>query len=152
MSIPSNVILGELILKNLPDGFCFTDAKDFVAQLPNLLGVEIPGTVTNVVVSNVEPTSSQTTALWVRLSNSGSFLGLYVFASAQWHQVYPIQDSHVNQIFWLTSDDASVPEGFQKVTLASTDVPPDTIPFIMSQYVQDSGGNDIYFAATYVGF
>lgn len=153
MSIPSNIVRGKLVLQSLPDGFCFTDAKDFISQLPALLGVEIPGEVTNVVVSNVQPNSSQTTSVWVRIGNSGGFVGLYVFSAGQWQQIYPVQTTQVNQIFWLTSEDGSVPPGFQKVDVTSTDVPSNIIAGLMAQYIQDPSATfDQYYAATFIGF
>ena len=83
MSDTSNVTRAEIVLKGLPDLNCFTSWQEFLQALPDLLGVLIPSDITNVVVSNVQPTSSQTFDVWFRLSNSGSFIGIIYFLKAR---------------------------------------------------------------------
>ena len=103
MSTPTNVAIGELFVKDIPELACFTTFAELLQALPQYLGVEVPNSITNVVVSNTQPNSSQTTSLWIRISNSGNFLGMYVFAGATWNQIYPVP----NQMFRIISTSSS---------------------------------------------
>lgn len=107
-------VLGELILKALPELQCYTNFTEFLKALPSIYAVEVPATVTNVIVSNAQPTSSQTTSVWIRLSNSGLVLGIYVFSSGQWIQISPAP----NQIIWVYGDSAAPPAGYMTTTQA----------------------------------
>jgi len=149
MSTPSFITKGKLVLQNLPDLFCFTDAKDFLTQLPNLLGVEVPADITNVIVSNTQPLDSQTTDVWFRISNSGSFMGIYVFSQGQWRAVFP----YPNGVYWMYGDSRTVPEGYALIDSSNAAVAPAVTASLMTQYVPDPGNTYfLYFAVTYVGF
>lgn len=111
----TDIVRANIVLTGLPDTKCFTSWQDFIQDLPNILAAEVPSSVSNVVVSNVQPNSSQTTSVWFRTSNSGSFIGIYVFAQGEWHQIYPVNvDTGVptTQIFWLYGDSANPPAGW----------------------------------------
>lgn len=112
MSVPSDVVKGDLVVTNLPDLACFSTFAEFLAALPDFVSVEIPNSVTNVVVSNVQPTDSQTSYLWIRLTNSGAFLGLFVFSNGLWRQIYPVP----NQLFRVYGLSNDIPDGFQLAT------------------------------------
>lgn len=112
----STVTRAPIVLTGLSDTFCFTSMQDFVQQLPNIIAAEVPGSVTNVVVSNIQPSDSQTTNIWFRLSNSGSFLSINVFSAGAWHPIYPVNvdtsPEPTLQIFWLQGDPANPPPGW----------------------------------------
>lgn len=153
MPVPSDVVKGKLVLTGLPDLFCYKDVREMIASLPQLLGVEVSASVTNVIVSNVQPTSSNTTSLWVRISNSGGFMGFYVFSAGAWQSIYPIFDEVHAQIQWFSSFDGSVPAGWTKITVTTTEIPASLVPALMAQYVLDPTSSfDIYFAAFFSGF
>lgn len=82
-------VLGNLVIKNLPDTVCFESFTQLLEDLPNYMGVQIPTSVTNIVISVAEPTSSQRNNLWFRLDNAGNFQGLYVYSGGVWTQVFP---------------------------------------------------------------
>jgi hypothetical protein len=151
MSTPSNLVRGSLVVQNLPELFCFQDARELIQSLPSLLGVEIPDSISNVIVSNTQPTDSQTAALWIRLANSGSFLGLYVFSQGQWRPILPVNTDTTLQIFWFSSDTGDVPAGFTKIESGTPGLPVAVKTALIAQYVT-SGSVDLYFAAIFTGF
>lgn len=111
----TDVTRAPIVVTGLLDTKCFTTWQDFIKDLPDLIAAEVPNSITNVIISNVQPSSSQTTSIWFRLSNDGSFLGLYVFSAGAWHQIYPVNvDTPVvtTQIFWLFGDSSQPPAGF----------------------------------------
>ena len=79
MSSAQNVRV-DLVLKNLPDIACFESPLDWFKAIPDYIGGQVSSSVSNVVVSNVQPTDSQTTSVWFRVNNAGSFVGIYVFS------------------------------------------------------------------------
>lgn len=85
------IIPNSLKLIGNPDLECFTTFKEFVAAIPSMFGVDVPNTITNVVVSNIQPTDTQRTAVWFRMSNGGSFIGIYLFTEGAWRQVFPVE-------------------------------------------------------------
>jgi len=154
MAIPSNTIKIPLVLTGLPDVKCFTSWQDALQSLPDFLSGELSATdLTNVVVSNVEPSSSQTTSVWFRLSNAGGFIGLYVFSAGAWQQIYPVNvDTPVvtNQIFWFFGDSAQPPAGWtntEDYTGLSAAVKAD----LFAQWVNE-GGIYTKYSAVFTGF
>lgn len=108
-------VIGELVLKSLPELQCFTNFMDFLKALPSLYSVVVPATVTNVIVSNSQPTSSQTTSVWVRMSASNAFLGFYVFSGGKWIQVSPAPQ----EVIWMYGDSSAPPDGYKTTDDAS---------------------------------
>lgn len=156
MFTPENVVNAELVVKNIPEQACFTNFVDFVKALPQYLGVEVPASVTNVVVSNIQPSSSQTTSLWIRLDNSGSFIGIYVFSGGTWRNIYPISaisgDVAV-QIQWFYSATGNPPPGWTFIDVGDPLLPASVVTALLAQYVQEPGGTyAYYFAAYFSGF
>lgn len=151
MSTPTNIVRGNLVVQNLPELFCFQDARQLIEQLPLLLGVEIPDFITNVIVSNTQPTDSQTAALWIRLANSGGFLGIYVFSQGRWRPILPVNDGNTLQVYWLTSSDGVVPDGFTRIEAGTPGVSPTVIAALTPQYVS-FGTAIVYYAAIFTGY
>lgn len=149
MSNPANITIGSLVVKNLPDLFCFKDARDLISQMPTILGVEVPNSVSNVVVSNEEPSSSQTTSVWFRISNSGGFIGIYVFSQGKWQLIFPTP----NGIFWMYGDSTDIPEGYMLVDASNPAVDPVISAALVATYIDDPTVTFyIYFAVTWIGF
>ena len=86
----ADTISGSLKLADLPDLFCFTSWPEFLKALPDLLTVEIPAGLTNVVITNVQPNDTQRDFVWFRMSNGGSFIGIYLFSAGKWTQFFPV--------------------------------------------------------------
>lgn len=149
---PENVVSGALVVQGIPENACFTSFTDLLKALPTYLGVQIPASVTNVIVSNVQPSSSQTTSIWFRYSNAGSFLGIYVFSQGEWHNIYPINDGNQFQIQTFVSLDGTVPEGWTKVAAGDPNLPGPVVTSITSQDFTNGAGVVQKFSAYFSGF
>ncbi len=150
---PTNVVRGELVVENIPENACFTSFVELLKALPQYLGVLIPDTITNVIVSNVQPSSSQTTSVWFRLSNSGSFLGIYIFNQGAWHNIYPINDGNQVQIETFSSADGTVPAGWKKVETGDPLLPSGVVTALVARNVLDPTATFAQlFSAYFIGF
>ncbi len=153
MSNPENVIKANLVIENLPQNACFTSFLDLLQSIPQYMSAAIPSSVTNVIVSNIEPTSSQTTSIWFRFSNAGTFLGIYVFSAGVWHNIYPINDGNQVQIQTFVSVDGTVPSGWKKVEVGDPLLPPAVVTALVANDVLDPTSTfDQMFSAYFIGF
>lgn len=85
--------LGLVKVLNIPQNFCFQgSAGDILQQIAANLAVQLPSSITNVVVGNSEPTNIQTTAIWVRQDGSGQFIGLYTVNEGSWELLGSFKD------------------------------------------------------------
>lgn len=107
----SDVILGALKLVGKADCQCFTGIPDFLKAFPKLFAVEIPASITNVIVSVDQPDDSQLDCVWFRLSPSGSFSGIFIYATGDWQQIWPVP----NAVFKMYGDSRSIPAGYALV-------------------------------------
>lgn len=114
MNIGTDVIRGAIKLDNFLEGKCFTSWSDFISDLPNMLSVEIPTGITNVNIGNLQPSSSELDHLWIKTDGSGSFIGMFIYTTGSWRQIYPAP----NQLFLMYGNSTSIPAGY---TLASAD-------------------------------
>ncbi len=101
----SGVVNGALVAVGNPDFACFTDFASLWKAIPQFFAVSIPSNITNVIVSNVQPTSSQTSYIWFRMSNGGQFIGVYLYSGGTWKQIFPAP----GQITWTTYGTAATP-------------------------------------------
>lgn len=150
MPTPQNISAAKIVLKGIIEDQCIESIAQLLEALPDLLGVEIPSGITNVVVSNIQPSDNQTTSVWFRLSNAGSFMGIYVFANGIWNAIYPTNVEGV-QIFWQYSATGAVPAGFEKITVDTANISSAVVTALIAQYVTESSV-DTYFAMQYVSF
>lgn len=143
-----NTIAVPITITGLPQEFCFTSIADFLAVLQNNLFAQVPDTITNVLVSNTQPTAAQRTDVWFRIDNAGKFLGIYMFDGATWSQVLEAP----GQVTWIHGDSADPPNGF---TVVDTGVPGFTAPeiaHIKTFYYPPGAGPYTYFAVVFTGF
>lgn len=136
--MPTDSISGAVKVVNLPDLACFTDFADFVQKLADSLVIEIPDSITNVVVGNSEPTDSNT-ALWVRRDNSGTFVGLYVYTSGVWAPIYPVP-GQLTRIYGSTLD---VPSGWRRAD-QDPNLTVAQVAFLQAQWMADPGNPGEY--------
>jgi len=80
-------VAGAVKIVGVPETACFTDFADFLRQLQNYIILEIPESITNVVVSNEEPSSAQRGDVWYRFNDAGQFIGVYLFTDGSWQPV-----------------------------------------------------------------
>lgn len=110
-STDNDVIQGVLKLIGKVDCECFTSWADFIAKFPKLFAVEIPSDITNVIVSVNNPDDDQHDCIWFRLSTSGSFLGIFVYATGDWRQIFPSPKA----IIRMYGDSRSIPDGYMLI-------------------------------------
>lgn len=154
MPSSANLVRAAIVLLGLKDSNCFTSMQEFIEALPELIGVEIPDDITNVVVSNIQPSDSQTTDVWFRLTNGGSFVSINVFSQGQWHPIYPVNvatsPEPTLQIFWLQGDSSNPPPGFQN-TNDAPGVDPAIATALAALWITGAGSTE-YYSACFTGF
>lgn len=138
--------LGLVKVLGLPQDFCFKGtAADILQLIASYLAVELPESITNVVVGNSEPTDIQNTALWIRQNASGTFQGLYVVSGGQWVPIYPVP----GQLTWVYGSTDDVPEGWQRADQDPL-VPSATQAFLITQWYEnpDNPGEYLVYQVT----
>lgn len=104
-----DVVRGSIKVDNLPEGCCFTSFEELLKALPNWLTVEVPGDITNVVVSNQAPSEAQRDSVWFKIGTGSAFLGIFVFSTGAWRQVYPVP----NQLIRVHGNSTLPPAGYE---------------------------------------
>lgn len=148
----NNVTLADIVLIGLQDLSCFTSMQEVLQALPTLIAAAVPNNITNVTVSNIEPSDSQTGNVWFRISNAGSFVSINVFSQGAWHPIYPVNAdlaSPTLQIFWLQGDPANPPTGWTNTNDAAG-VDPGIQTALAALWV--TGTNFTYYSAVFTGF
>lgn len=149
MTLPQTVIKGAVKVQDVPQAACYDTFAQLLQDLGSYLTVEIPASsISNVVIGSQQPNVSDKGKLWVRLSNSGSFLGLYTYSGSTWNQV---PAGAPGQVYWLIGDSANPPAGFQFIDNGDgTFTGPEYTLFIVNAIPNGSGGY-IYYPAKWVG-
>lgn len=124
-------ITGAIKVLGLPNEACYTSWKDLFESLGKYLGVEIPDQAfSNVVISNTQPNAADRNKIWWRLSNSGTFIGVYWYANNVWSQIFPAS----GQITWVLGDSANPPAGYSFTAVQAAMTAPD-YAILMNQAV-----------------
>jgi len=93
----------------LPDTTCFESFEQLLQVLTDYMVLEIPTSITNVVVGNTQPGDTQRDAVWFRMSNGGQFIGIYLYSEGTWTQFFPVP----GQVYKIAGGDSrDVPRGF----------------------------------------
>lgn len=143
-------ITGVIKVTDLPDDTCLTTVRELILSLERFLAVEFDAEqVTNVIVSSVEPETTERNIIWFRTDNSGNFLGINVFIQGEWIQMFPPP----NSIIRMYGRSTELPQGY---ALVSTSVPGFTPPMVAklqeSWVLQQPGGQYyVLFDVVYVG-
>lgn len=132
----------EVRILNLPDLACYQSFQELLLSLPTWLQVLVPVTVTNVIVSNTEPSASQVNYVWFRRNNAGTILGIYLYSNGAWNQFFPAP----GQVFTLAGDPTSPPVGYVNTDNSITLTAPQKTFFKNQWRSNGSGGYDVYTA------
>lgn len=143
-------IKGALKLTSAIDRQCFTSFTDFVEKLPSLLSVEVPASVSNVVIGPSEPGQDDIDKLWLRRDNNGSFLGWYAFQNGNWNPFYNLVPG---EVVWLVGDSTNPPDGFTVIDTGDPTIPAYIVTVLKGLYIPSviSSGY-AYYAARFSGF
>ena len=147
--IGTDVIQGALKLNGFMEGKCFTSWSDFISAVPSMFSVELPNNITNVTVGNSQPSDSERDHLWVKTGPSGSFIGLFIYASGAWQQVYPVP----NEIHFVYGDSRTPPNGYQ-VASDDANISAAMLADMQKIWTKGAGSPTWYtsFHVTYKGF
>lgn len=137
-------------VKGLPDGVCVNSFSEFIKLLEDYLVIEIPGTVSNVVVGVNQPAENERSKIWFRVDNSSSFIGIYVYSGGSWQKIYPL----TGQVFWVHGDSRNVDPGFKLIDENNSQFTAAEANFFKSLYLPNpiDASFYTYFAVTYEGF
>lgn len=146
---PINDVVRGLLVATVPERLCFNSMADLLRALPDLLSVEVPSSTGSLVVSSSDPGEDQRGKLWLRTTNSGGIIGLYVFQGGKWNPFYQFAPG---QVMWLYGDSANIPEGLLLIEAGDDVVPAPVVAHLVPQYLPNGGGGYSYFAVRYIGF
>lgn len=147
----SDVIRGAIKIDGLLEAQCFTSWEDFVKSLPNLLSVEVPVSVTNVTIGNLQPSEDERDHLWFRKDASGSFVGLYLYAQGAWRKIFPVD----GEIVWVYGDSRVPPAGYTVIDTGDAYITAAVVTHLKQFYSETTVGGSTfykYYAARYSGF
>jgi hypothetical protein len=149
MAYKSDVVAGAIKLLGIPERACYNTFKEFIEALPKMLGVEIPSSVSGVIVGSETPGEDDRNKIWFRRDTGGNFLGIYAFQGGAWH---PLIEFRPTSVYWEIGDSANVPAGYSLIDANSSGIPSDVRNAIMAHYVPNNSGGYSYYAMQYVGF
>ncbi len=148
MPVIQDVVSGAIKLNSFPDRACFSSWGDFITQIPSFLSVEIPASISNVLVGTTQPTEDDREKLWLRRSTNGSFIGWYVFSAGAWAPFYNIPR---NQVVWMFGDSSSIEGGFVFIDTGDPVIVSSVVTALKGQYIPNGVGGYSYFAVRYEG-
>lgn len=151
MSVIRNTVRGAIKVDNLPDRACFTTYVEFINALPQYLTVEVPNSITNVIIGSSPPGEDDKDKLWLRRDNSGRVIGLYTFQNGAWRPFDTSVVPGVINIKWVVGNSANIPDGYILIESGNTDIPSNVVQSIIAQYVPNTSGGFSYFAIQYIG-
>lgn len=147
----NDVILGALKLVGKLDCMCFTSWLDFVKKLPTIFAVEVPSSITNVIVSTQQPDDDQQDNIWFKLDNSGSFSGIFAYAMSDWRQIFPPP----NALIRMFGNSTLVPDGYLLVDSSNPHFTAAQVTAIQSTWYPAPATAPLFytiFDVTYEGF
>lgn len=143
-------VRGALKVNGSLDRQYFTSWREFIEALPNLLSVEIPSSITNVVVSAGEPGDDDGDKLWVRKDSAGGFLGLYLFQRGKWRRFF---NSAPNEVHWFGGDSNHPEEGFVVIDDEDAVFTSYVVTSLKVKYIpKELGDGYVYYAARFESF
>lgn len=127
--MPTNedIVYGYLEAIGTPDTYCFESAQQYYESIAKNFRPAFSRTITNVVISNVQPTEEERQSLWIRMSNGGQYIGEYIFSGTSWKQITPVPQG----LFRMYGDSRTVPEGYKLADGSNGKLTPAQSAFIM---------------------
>jgi len=144
----TDVVLANLRAIGLPEGYCFETVQQLIETITNNIKAVVPKSITNVIVSNVQPTSSERNSIWFRQSNAGTFIGIFVFDGITWQQVFPAPGA----ITRINGNSATPPAGYAVLTSAIPGFTPADVTALQAQNLPVGAGPWRVYWAVFIGF
>lgn len=152
MPMIQNTVASALKVIDLPERACFTTWREFIESIPQFIGVEVPASVSGVIVGPSAPGEGDMDKIWFRRDNAGNFLGIYAFQNGAW-RILVQQIPGVTEIFWVVGDSENPPEGFTVIAAGDPTMPAATALGITSMYLPNPVGPGFsYFAMRFSGY
>jgi len=137
MSGTTDVIRGTLKLDNFQEGRVYTDTDAFIKALQDMFSIEIPTTITNVIVSSAQPGDDFKDGVWIRKDSAGVFAGVYIFQVGAWTRIVP--PLFDNEVIYVYGDSRDIPTGFSLADTTNTNLPAGVATLLMTNWVDDGG-------------
>lgn len=131
----TDVIRGTLKLDNFQEGRTYTTTDAFIQALKDMFSVEIPTTITNVIISTAQPGDDFKEGVWIRKNAAGIFEGIYIFQDGAWTAVVP--PLFDNEIIHMYGDSRNVPSGYSLADITNTNLPAGVAAVLMANWVAD---------------
>lgn len=130
--IINDVVRGALKIDGMPETACFTSFEEFIRAIPNFIAVEVPLSISNVVIGSAAPGEDERHKLWLRFDTSNNFLGQYIFTKGQWQIAYTFAP---NQLVRVVGDSREIDDGFKLAD--NTVLTNDQANFLQLQWKRD---------------
>lgn len=150
MSVVNTVVRGALKIDNVPDRACFSTWRQFLESIPDFLTVEVPSSVSGVVVGPNTPDEDDRDKIWFRRDNGGNFLGVWAFQNGAWR---PLFNFGTNQIIWTFGDSTNIPDGFVLIEEGDPVIPSNIVQGLTALYIPAQAGPGFgYYALRFSGY
>lgn len=139
-----------LTITGLLDNLCFEGTfPEAIKEVLSKVVVQVPNTVTNVVVGPDEPSDSQRDFVWFKRNSAGDFEGIFIYVGGDWQQIFPV----LNSLTWVYGDSDSPPPGYVAANDAASPLTaPEKTHLETLWYPPGPGGPWSIYQAVYVGF
>lgn len=129
------VITGAIKFVDVPNDFCLTNITDLIKFIQKFGKIEFDASqVTNVVVSVDQPEIIQgLNIIWFKISNSGNFIGVFVYVNSQWLQMFPVPAG----IYRISGDSNNPPPGYTLITSTTPGFTAAMVNHLESQWLRD---------------
>lgn len=139
-------VIGAVKVKNIPQIVRSTDFTQLIKALVDNMVLEIPDTITNVVVDVSEPIDTDN--VWIARNSSGSIIGIKLFVGGEWVQMFPPPDSTVR----IHGNSNTPPSGYALITTDTPGYSAAEVAFLESRWFRDPTGTFwTIFDVVYVG-
>lgn len=146
----NTTVRGAIKIDNLPERARFTTWLEFLEQLPDLLTVEVPSSISGVIVSIDEPGEQDRDKVWYRRDSAGRFVGVFAFQGGGWNLFYQFAPQ---QVIWTWGDSNTIPDGFTLIDVGDTVIPNSIVLAIKAQFVPNPvPPGYVYFAIRFSGY
>lgn len=142
------LVPGSIKVLDLPETKTFKSFEELLQAFEQYLAVEIPDSITNVVVSTQPPTSPSRNVIWYKLNASGSLVGQFVFSGGAYRQQFPPP----NEVTKMHGSSDAVPAGY-KLVIAGEDgfTTPEVLTMQATWYPPGPTGPWTIFDVIYTG-
>lgn len=141
-----DTVLGQLVLKEKPQGLEFGTPLELLELIEKLFSVQLPKDKAwdFVILGAQTPSIDDAGKLWIRTDANRNPLGLYLYVNDQWRLV---TFGPYNRVEWFYGDAVqTLPGGYK---LADGNVP--GVPDLKNKFI-GTAPNYTFYAAVWVGY